>query len=172
MRLRFLLGLDHHAGLEIEMRRLDVRQGGRSPVPVDVYVVENLLQELHGGARLAPPHAPPLEVGRVDVLDDVDPTRLDVRPQEEQAPLLVLASVAAVVDDQVERSGPFDYPREDLRVPLITDENLYPIVRYIDVLDVEAVDPRHWKVVSPHPKTAPFVHADLKHREGPIPPVL
>lgn len=66
-------------------------------------VVDDILEKLDSGLRLAPAHTKTIHIGRMDVLDDVDPAGPDVRPQRLKTRFLLRGPMPTVVDYEVKR---------------------------------------------------------------------
>ncbi len=135
-------------------------------MPTDVYVVHDALQEVNSCSWLAPTHVAGSEVGRVDVLDDVEAPGFYARPETDETRHLLAYAMAAVVERNVKPSSRRAHGGEEIGVRLISDYDLNPpagvLARFR--VDVDADDACSRKELLPHPKTGASQNADLEHR--------
>ena len=100
-------------------RAVPRRRAERIPGP-EQRAVDELLEEVGGGPRCPRrPSLPVVVVGQGQVLDHVEAAGLDGPPEHAEAGDDLAADVAAVINDDVERTVPFDQaPRNSASVAL------------------------------------------------------
>jgi hypothetical protein len=90
-------------------------------------------------------------IGRAQVLAGIDPVVADMRKQRSERRELVLVCVAAIVNQDVERTKLFRHALEEFRVTLIADRDMGArrLKRLAVGIDVDSDDPGIWAEVAP-----------------------
>jgi hypothetical protein len=175
----------HGAPLDDDQRGIKVdavhRIGKRAGVCLDlvapepcIHFVDEFLEEFDERAGCA--HAPAIfrfPVGAAQILAGVNSVLLDVTEQRPECRDLVVIGVAAVIDDDIERSEFVRQPLKKFRVALIADRDMGTrtglgagrLERLAVGVDVEPHDPRlRAEVAPPDLQGSAVGDADLQNR--------